>query len=151
MKGASQLRRTLKRLPEFVTREVAEELRGSGQRLLFKAKTEAPHRTGALSAALAVKVSDKALTLKIGLITKAKRRKFFYGWILDKGRRARTVTVKRRLKAGGVTTYSARVRGISSSRYDFVFGRRQDFKTNELPRIRSALERALARAARGQK
>jgi hypothetical protein len=116
--------------------------------MLARAKAEAPKRTGGLSGALSFKVAPKTLNMRIGLVTKAMRRKFFYGYILDQGRKAKTVQVKRRTKSG-VTSYAMRVKAIPRNRYDFVFGRMRDFRTNELPHIRRALEKALSRVSRG--
>jgi len=93
----------------------------------------------------------KSLSLKLGLVTKRTQRQGFYGFILDQGRKAQTVQAKRRNRATGtVSTYSLRVKGIARTRYNFVFGRIKDFRQNELPRLRDALERVLGRAARGE-
>ena len=148
VKGVAQLRKRLRQMPDFVRSDIAEELRASGQRMLARAKAEAPKRTGGLSGALSFKVAPKTLNMRIGLVTKAMRRKFFYGYILDQGRKAKTVQVKRRTKSG-VTSYAMRVKAIPRNRYDFVFGRMRDFRTNELPHIRRALEKALSRVSRG--
>ena len=148
VKGVAQLRRTLRTMPDFVRDGMADALRDSGQRLLARAKAETPRRTGQLSSALLMRVAPKSLNLKIGLLTKGKRRRFFYGYILDQGRRAQVVQAKRRTKTGYVT-YPMKVRGIGQGDYEFVFGRRQDFRVNELPRIRRRLEDLLSRVARG--
>lgn len=148
VRGAAKLRRRLRSMPDYVENEVRDEFNAIGQRMLARAKAEAPRRTGRLAAALAVKVLPRSLNMKLGLLTKARQRKFFYGYILDRGRRAQVVKARRRT-ASGVTTYAMRVRAIAPAQYDFVFGRMRDFRANELPRLRRVLERALTRVARG--
>jgi hypothetical protein len=145
VKGAAQMKRTLRRLPEEAREELADTMTVIGNRLLGRARAEVPVRTGRLRSLLAARVLPRSLQLKLGLVTRGTQRKGFYGYILDAGRRARTVKAKRRTG----TVYTLRVRGISSSRYDFVFGRRRDFLRNELDTLRQALNRVLGRVARG--
>lgn len=149
VKGAAALRRLFRRLPDAAREEIGNELVGIGARLLARARGEAPvGRTGRLRAALNVKVAVKTLQLRLGLITKATQRKGFYGYILDQGRRAKTVQVKRRTKTG-ISTYAMRVKGIPRNRYDFVFGRVRDFRKNEMPKLRATFDRIMSRAAMG--
>ncbi len=148
VKGASKLRQRLRRMPAYVEGDVRDELEAIGNRLLIRAKAEAPRRTGALASALQMKVLPRSLNLKLGLLTKGKRRKFFYGYILDRGRRGQYVTARRRT-ASGVSVYAMRVRAIAPAQYDFVFGRIRDFRLNELPRLRVALTRALRQVSAG--
>lgn len=148
VKGAAKLRQRLRRMPDYVEGDVRDELESIGNRLLIRAKAEAPRRTGKLAAALQMKVLPRSLNLKLGLLTKGKRRKFFYGYILDRGRRGQYVTVRRRT-ASGTSVYAMRVRAIAPLQYDFVFGRIRDFRVNELPRLRVALTRALRQASAG--
>lgn len=141
VKGAASLRRLLRKLPDASRQALGDELKAIGDRLLARAKAETPVRTGALRAALGVRVAVKTLQLRLGLVRKADRNRFFYGYILDHGRRARSGTTK----SGRKWAVSA----IAPSRYEFVFGRRRDLRDNELPKLRAALERELERAARG--
>jgi hypothetical protein len=117
--------------------------------LLGRAKAEAPVRTGGLRAALNFRVAAKTLQLRLGLLTKRVQKKYFYGYILDVGRKARTRPARRRNASGKISTYVVRVRGISPQRYDFVFGRRRDLKQNEIPELRNVLHKVLTRAAQG--
>lgn len=144
VQGSASLRRLLRRLPDASRQELGEELQRIGNRLLGRAKAEAPVRSGRLRAALAVRVGVKTLQLRLGLLTAANRRKFFYGYILDQGRAAKTVTIRRGPRAGAVM----RVSGIAPGRYEFVFGRRADFRENEVSRLRVVLDKVLARASR---
>lgn len=145
VKGTSSLIRVLRRLPLAVREEVAGAMRESGIRLLTNARVEVPVRSGRLRRALNYKVNVKSLQLLVGLIDKPSRKKFFYGYILDQGRAAKTVAIERGKRAG--TTM--RISPIAQERYNFVFGRRRDFKDNELPSIRKAFERALTKAIKG--
>ena len=145
VKGGARLRRTLRRLPDFVKADVVDQLRVAGSRLTAKAKAETPRRTGGLAGAIAFRVLEGSLKLRIGLLTKGQRRRFFYGFILDAGRKAKTVTIKSGKRRGA----RMRISPIGRNRYNFVFGRRSDFLRNELPGLRSALEKALSRASRG--
>jgi len=142
--GVGSLRRILRQLPDEVRKGLAGELAAIGGRLLARAKSETPVRTGRLKAALAFKVSPKTLMLWLGLITRADRRRRFYGFILDQGRSAKVVTIKRGPRAGHVM----RIPSIGRERYNFVFGRRRDFKENELHNMRRVVDSALRRLAR---
>jgi hypothetical protein len=144
VKGAASLRRLLRRLPDQSRQELGDELQRIGNRLLGRAKAETPVRTGRLRGALGVRVGIKTLQLRLGLLTKATRRERFYGYILDQGRAAKTVTIRRGPRAGA----TMRVSGIARARYEFVFGRRADFREQEVSRLRAVLDRVLARASR---
>lgn len=142
IRGGPSLSRRLKNLPDAVRADAVSELTAIGGRLLARAKAETPRRTGALAAALEVKVLPGSLRLRLGLLTKSKQREFFYGFILDGGRRGRTVTIKRGARKGR----QLRVSEISPARYNFVFGRRADFRSNELDGFRRNYVKALQRA-----
>lgn len=141
VKGAASLRRLLRKLPDAARQGLGDELKAIGERLLGRAKAETPVRTGRLRAALGMSVAVKTLQLRLGLIKKADRRRLFYGYILDQGRKAKQ----------GVSKSGRRwaVTAIPSSRYEFVFGRRRDFQQNEIPNMRKALDKVLIDAARG--
>jgi hypothetical protein len=143
--GGPALKRTLRRLPESTRESLADTLTLIGNRLLLRARGETPIRTGGLRAALNYKVAAKTLKLTVGLVTKATKRRFFYGYILDAGRRAQTVKIRCGVRAGK----NMRIKAIAPNRYDFVFGRRKDFVRNELPVMRQALIDGLQDAARG--
>ena len=141
VKGTASLRRLLRRLPDASRQALGDELKAIGERLLGRAKAETPVRTGRLRAGLGFTVAVKTLQLRLGLVKKADRRRFFYGYILDQGRKAKT----------GVSKSGRRwaVSAIAPSRSEFVFGRRKDFQQNELAAMRKALERELIKASRG--
>lgn len=156
----------MKKLPDELNSYLRGELEWIGGRLLGRSKAETPVRTGGLRNALAAKVTPKSLVLKLGLITKATRRRFFYGYILDQGRSAKVVMrMSRRSREAWNSRIAARsasarrrpkdlmhpmrVSPIDRERYNFVFGRRRDFINEGLPRLRAALERVLRRVSRG--
>jgi hypothetical protein len=149
VKGGPQLRRALKAGPDIAEEELGQTMQGITARLLGRAKAEAPVRTGLLRGLLNARFMPKSLKIKLGLITRAAQRKGWYGYILDQGRKARTVKAKRRRADGSISNYMMRISGISRERYNFVFGRRLDFQKNELPKMRDAMQRALRRIARG--
>jgi len=149
VKGVASLRRLLRRLPDAARMELSDELQAIGKRLTTRAKAETPVKTGRLRAAINFKATVKGLQLRIGLVKKADRKRFFYGYILDAGRKAQTVKAKRRKADGSYSTYNMRIKAIDPSRYEFVFGRRKDFQQNEIPKLRSVLDRVLTTAARG--
>lgn len=150
VKGAASLRRTLKRLPEASREELADTMNVIAFRLLGQARAEVPVRTGKLKSLLTAKVLVSSLTMKLGLVNKRAQRQGFYGYILDQGRKAQTAKARRRNQSGTISTYTVRVKAIGRDRYNFVFGRIRDFRKNDLPRLRDALERVLGRAARGE-
>jgi hypothetical protein len=71
-------------------------------------------RTGALRAGVKSKVFPRTLRLQVGFLgTKAGRAKLFYARILDLGRKAQTVTIKRGPRAGK----QMKVRAITAKRF----------------------------------
>jgi len=149
VKGAASLRRLLRKLPDAMRDDLAWELGDIGRRLLGRARAETPEKFGGLRSALNISVAPKTLVLKLGLLTKRLQRRYFYGYVLDQGRRSRVVEAKRRTPSGGISTYAMRIRGISQERYNFVFGRRADFIRNELPKLRKSLHNVLSKVSKG--
>lgn len=170
IKGIAHLRKTLKRLPDAASEQMAAQLNKAGptlaasMRALFPVlSAPRPHRTpGALAAGIMWKpATPKSLTLKVGLITKKTRSDLFYGHILDVGRMAQTVSVNRyrvggraldqgagRRKNSALTTvYQMRVRGFkglnASGKAIAMF--RRDFA----PQQRALLRAILTDAASG--
>jgi hypothetical protein len=145
LKGAASFRRLLRRLPEAAREEVASFLDGAGARLLGRARAETPRKTGELAAALTYKLLPKSLRLRIGLLTKRTQRDYYYGYILDQGRKAKRVMIRRGPRKGAYMN----IRAIPRNRYNFVFGRGRDFRQNEVPKLRSVMDAILRRAAMG--
>jgi Bacteriophage HK97-gp10, putative tail-component len=142
IRGGASLAKRLKALPDAVRADAVADLTAIGGRMLTRAKARTPKRTGALAEALEVKVLTGSLRIKLGLLSKGRARKFFYGRILDVGRRGRIVTIKRGPRKGR----PMRIAEISPDRYDFVLGGRADFRRNELPGFRERYVKSLKRA-----
>lgn len=146
LKGAGKVRRLLKRLPDEARASIVAELEKAAPVILSAARAETPVRTGALRRALEAKVFAKTMRLRVGLLTKAKRSKFFYGWILEAGRKPQTVRAR---KAGG-QPYQLRVKAISRERYDIVKGRTKALAQRLVrPGLDRAFRVALSKAATG--
>lgn len=130
IRGLQRTRRLLKQLPEAVRAEIVKVMEDNAPAALAFARANTPRKTGALANALRVKVYARSLSLKLGLLTKGAKRDFFYGNILDRGRRPHTVTVRRggrQVSRGRVVsalqTYTMKVKAIPAARFDIVFGR----------------------------
>ncbi len=148
LKGVGKVRRLMKRLPDEARASIVAELDKAAPIILAAARQETPARPGSgrLRAALSAKVFPKTMRLRVGLLTKAKQREFFYGWILETGRKAQTVTARR---AGG-QPYQMKIRAISPRRYDIVEGRTKQLARRLLrPALDRAFRSALSRAATG--
>lgn len=149
LKGARRVKRLLKRLPDDVAVEMVAVLREHAPAITAYAKAAAPYGKGKLTRAIAWKVLPKSLSLRVGLLTKAIARPLFYARILEFGRKAATVIVKRRTKTGQ-STYRLRVSPIARGRYDFLAGRAMTFAASKLrPDLGKIWERALRRAGGG--
>lgn len=169
IKGVGRVRRIIRTLPDTMTAELRHVLNDAGPRLARQMQARAPRRTGKLQAGIKWKVLPKTLKLQVGLLgTKAGRSKLFYGRILDRGRKAQVVQV-RRLKAGGgkawtamiaagtarasrkpaalTTTYSMSVKPIAPMR--FVTGRYPDLFREMNVKLKAVWSRVLAKAAAG--
>lgn len=147
--GAGRVRKMLKRLPETLRDELAREMQSAGPTILGKSKAETPSRSGSLRSLLTWRFYPKSLRLRVGLIGARANRAGWYGRILEAGRKAQTVTAKRRT-ANGVIAYRLRVRAIDRSRYDIVRGRIKAFAKRLLrPVLGRAYEKALRSAASG--
>jgi len=145
-------RRLIQRLPDTLNKEIVKTLEDAGPELLAKARVSTPVRTGRLRSALGYRVNAKSLRAQLGLIVRRLQRQFFYGYILEVGRRAGPSKrwAQRKLKGGGYgKKYKVNVRAISPDRYDIVQGRMKTYAQAWLrPRLAAVFERAL-RAARG--
>lgn len=150
LRGASKVRKLLKRLPDDVAAEMVGVLRANGPIISAYARAAAPAQTGKLRRAIDWRVRPKSLSLRVGLLTKAVARDLFYARIIEFGRKARTVVVKRRTRGGGVSAYRLRVSPIGRGTYDFLAGRAMRFAREKLrPDLAKVWERALSNAASG--
>lgn len=133
LKGVKHIRRLLARLPDEVRAEMVKALEEAAPVALAIARRgNFRDRTGKLRRLLKAKVRPRSLRLLVGLITAKDRRDGFYGGILEGGRAAKVVTVRRAGK-----TYQLPIKPLSRSTYDIVRGRQQ-------PLIRKAVENAVS-------
>lgn len=146
-----RVRRLLQNIGPEAEREILQAYQRRAPAILAYARGEVPQRSGRLRAALAFKIFPKTLRLRIGLLTKRIQKKFFYAHILEQGRRAQVVKVRRRRPvSGGVAVYIMRIRAISKDRYDFVRGRTEQFMQRTLgDDMRGILGKALKRLSAG--
>jgi hypothetical protein len=150
LKGARRVRRLLKRLPDTVAAEMAEVMKANGPAIRAYAQAAAPDKSGALRRAIAWKFNARSLSLRVGLLTRAVARRLFYARILEFGRAAQTVTVRRRTRTGRTAIYRLRIKAIDDRRFDFVSGRAYRFARQTLqPDLIKVWQRALAKAAGG--
>lgn len=144
VRGAQAFRRRLKRLPDAVSTEIVDVLDDGGQKVRAAMQARARRRTGALIAGVKYKVLPKTLRMQVGLLgTKKGRAKLFYGFILDKGRKAQTVTIKRGPRAG----HSMKIRARQGDY--FVSGRYRELRDMINRRANLVFDRALRRVADG--
>ena len=149
-KGRAKLKRLLQRLPDTVRLEIATLFEDQAPAALAYARASTPKRTGALAAALRVKTYRKTLRLRMGLMGRADNSRFFYGRILDRGRRAQAAKAKRRNASGAVTNYIVRVSAMPAARFDIVYGRVAAYVRNLIGvPARDIFARALRRAGAG--
>jgi hypothetical protein len=148
VKGAAKVRRMFRAMPDTMRAELAHVMQDVAPKIARQMEARAPVRTGALRAGIKWKVSARTLKMQVGLLgTKRGRAKLFYGYILNFGRKAKTVLAKRRRKDGTVSRYSMRVRAIAPQH--FVTGRMPDLRSALNSRLRDVWDRALQKAAAG--
>lgn len=139
--GLRNAKRILKNIPDSARKILSDDLQAIGKRLLGHAQAEVPVKTGKLRDALKMKFTmGVSMILRIGLLDKRAKSRYFYGYILDQGRQAYTRKGKDKGRYIGA---------ISRDKYNFVFGRRADFNANELPNLRKVWTKILQDASAG--
>jgi len=164
VRGDRAFKRLIKRLPQTVSREMEQQLQVAGERILAEQKAKAKKRTGKLAGALAMKLLPKTLRLKVGLLTKALNRRFFYGRIIEFGRKAQTVMAARKgtlervrsmggrsnnykslaLRTGTKGAYLMKIRGMAPSPFIYPVNREAIYAP-----FKDIWERAINKAAQG--
>lgn len=165
VKGDRAFKRIIKRLPQAVAKEMETQLEAAGRQILAEQQARVPTRTGKLRGALAMRLLPKTLKLKVGLLTKAINKRFFYGRIVEFGRKAQTVIATRngalspavraaggrannykplalKLKAKGA--YLMKIRGMAPRPFIYSVDRDRIYEP-----FRKIWDRALAAAASG--
>lgn len=141
--GAREFRRLLKQLPSSAKEEMADVLAAAGPRILAAISADTPVRSGALKAALKQKLLRSSLRLRVGLITKKANRDLFYARIVEFGRKAQTVTIRRGARAGALM----RVRALAPR--PFIYAKRPALRGALSAALRSFWDGTLQRAATG--
>lgn len=161
LRGAGSFRRLLKQLGPAVKEELAEQLDDAGVELLAAMRADVAVKTGALRAGLVKKLLRASLRVRVGMPTTLRgRANLFYGRIVERGRKSKTVTVRRKRRVSRQTyqvragefrrsggQYKMRVRAMAPR--PFVFKRREALRGAINTRIRTFWDRALADAAQG--
>lgn len=152
LQGVAGVRKLIRQLPTAVKEEMADELQAIAPDYLAAVKAFTPvaktaHRPGyepgALRDAITAKVLRTSLRLRVGLIGRRANREFFYGRIIEFGRKHKTVTIKRGPRAGHKLEVQAR------KGFHFLFYRRERLKTKLQQRLNPLFDHALARASQG--
>ena len=142
--GLKSTRRIIRNVPETMRAELSHVLQDAGPRMARQMQGRAPRRTGALQAGIKWKVLPKTLKLQVGLLgTKRGRAKLFYGWILNFGRKAQTVTIKRGPRAGSAMKVSA-----LPARH-FVTGAMPDLRRELRSKLQGVWDRVLRKSSAG--
>lgn len=156
--GVKGFRRIMRQLPDEVRTEIIGALGRAGQRLQAAMRARARRgKTGDLQAGIKYKVLPRSLRMQVGILgTKRERRALFYGFVLDKGRKAQTVTVHRRRRGAPkilsrgrkraqdiASVYQLRVTRLKADH--FVTGRFPDLRASISQEIRTLFQRALRR------
>ncbi|SDC30902.1 hypothetical protein SAMN05444678_102263 [Sphingomonas sp. YR710] len=137
LQGLRNAKRIIKNIPDSARKILSDDLQAIGNRLLGRAEAETPVKSGGLKAALKMKFTmGVSMILRIGLLDKRAKSRYFYGYILDAGRKA-------------YTRKGRHIGAIGREKYNFVFGRRADFNANELPNLRSVWTKILQDASAG--
>lgn len=149
IRGSKSFRRLLRGLPDAMRTEMADVLTKAGPSAASiverRVDVTTKRRTGALRAGVKWKVFPRTLRLQVGYLgTKAGRAKLFYARILDLGRKAQTVTVKRKKNAA---PYRMQVRAIAPKR--FVTGGIGGLRQTVNQRLHGVWDRVLRRVATG--
>ncbi|WP_076071724.1 HK97 gp10 family phage protein [Sphingomonas montana] len=170
VKGAAGVRKLLRALPDAARDGMADVLDDYGSKVLAAMRQDVAYKTGFLRSRLSKNLSRKSLRLKVGFIGKRangaiKLRgdqfvgKQFYGRFIEFGRKAQTVTVRRR-RAGGkglrngkkkaediAATYQLRVRAQGAR--PFVFKKRAALRGGLTTSLNTYWDDVLTAAASG--
>lgn len=119
VRGDRAFKRLIKQLPAAVRQEILAVMQSQGRDELSKEQSLVARRTGALGAGLTMRVLPVSLKLKVGLLGKPINRKLYYGWIVEKGRKAQTVIVVRQANRAAAKA-AAPFLGGTSTYYKYV-------------------------------
>ncbi|MEH3107148.1 MAG: hypothetical protein PGN09_07660 [Sphingomonas fennica] len=151
-----RIRRIFRGLPDTARNEMVRLLDEGGRAMVGAIRARTPRLRGRLQAGIRYQVYRASLRLRVGLIGVRSNSRLFYGRILDRGRRAQTVTVSRRKIARSTLVngrrdahrpYQLRVRALPARR--FVSGRYPDLKARIGNSLRGYWDRVLRQISGG--
>ncbi len=163
VKGDRAFRQLLNRMPEAMREEAISLLDKVGDDIAAAQQAEAPSRR--IRAATGKRVYRATLRMRVGLVGRPINRRLFFARILEKGRKAQTVTVSRRgraaiaafgrrlsrgrkVAADVVSVYQLRVRSMAAR--PFIYSARvRALRASLGGRIEAFWNGALRRAAEG--
>lgn len=85
--GANRLRRKLRRFPDEATDELRQTIWAFASEMQGDARARAPKDTGTLAANIQARFSRDGLEARVGVITKAAKRKAYYAGFVEFGTR----------------------------------------------------------------
>jgi hypothetical protein len=170
VKGAAGVRKLLRALPDAARDGMADVLDDYGSKALAAMRQDVAFKTGFLRSRLSKNLSRKSLRLKVGFVGKRANSaikpkgdqfvgKQFYGRFIEFGRKAQTVTVRRRRKgAKGLrngtkkaediaATYQLRVKEMGAR--PFVFKKRTALRSDLTTSLNKYWDNVLSAAASG--
>lgn len=144
-KGGRSARRLVRNIEPAMRAELVAALEEGGTELYRAIYARAPQKTGKLKAAIERKVYPKTLRLRVGFLGRGKgsRTTVFYARILEFGRKAQTVPIKRGPRAGATMN----VGPIAPRK--FVYGPLTDIRRVMGKRLRDVWTKVLKKAAVG--
>lgn len=164
--GVPKLRRTLRRLPDEITKDVKLQVRWGAAQILSQVKAGAPHPS--IREALTVKTARDWLTATVGLHGKRANRKGFLVRIFEFGAKAHKIVPRgegkraKRRRAGGAKVAGARVLVTKEGRFlgksvnhpgmrarPFFFATAKRLRPDVIARIKAAIGRAIEKASKG--
>lgn len=153
VQGLAEANALFESLPVAAAHELGDIFGALGREIVSRQVARAPRDTGALRAALTYQNLIEALRLRAGLLAIGGKNGPWYGRVIEFGRRAQTVIVKRRRRGARsrraaqiAATYKLRVRAANER----VFIRINDEAAALAePRLAEFWARTLARAEAG--
>ena len=143
-KGGKRFKRILQQLPEEARRDLVDAFGRAGRRVQAAMRARAKRKTGKLQQGVKYLVWPKTLRLQVGLLgTKRGRSKLFYGFVLDRGRAAKTVRIKRGPRTGA----NMKIRKLVGDR--FVTGEYSDLRDSINREVKPLFSRVLSRLSQG--
>lgn len=154
LRGASQLRRKLRRLPDEITAETKKEIRDFAEAVRLDAIKLVPKDTGTLARNISKKLARDGLEARVGVLGAKARREAFYAKMVEFGTRphstsrgAQLVNVRHRKKARPGAGAGGMHPGVPARPYLFpAFEMNKEYFRN---RLRKAIDRALRMASSG--